>query len=220
MRNQPNQSDLEKELAQRLEHYQKKSELYECWLRAIDEHAKFDVWFKDAESRYQFVNQHFEKSIGRNRSELIDKHPNEVFGGTRADRVVAMDNKVMSENRLERVVPCDEAGFLEMHEEHRFAVRDSRGNAIGLGCFAFETTEQSMAEEALAQAQKLAELGNWRWSVKDDCLISCSEQFANILGVELTEAFELMHDRLNRLVHPDDVEAVRQLHAQLSAVSI
>ncbi len=216
LHSQADQSDPGTEPARSLEQYKEKCELYESWLRAIDEHAKFDVWFKDAESRYQFVNQHFERSIGRSRAELINKHPDEVFGGKRAERVVAMDKKVMVESRLERVVPCDESGCLEMHEEHRFAVRDSRGAPIGLGCFAFETTEQSMTEEALSQAQKLAELGNWRWAVKDDCLISCSEQFAKILGVELTEAFELMHDRLNRLVHPDDTEMVRQLHAQLS----
>ncbi|PCH79903.1 MAG: hypothetical protein COB90_10320 [Hyphomicrobiales bacterium] len=199
-----------------LEYYKTRCEMYESWLRAIDEHARFDVWFKDADSRYQFVNKFFERSIGRDRKDLINKTPEEVFGGDRAGRIIAMDNKVKAEGRLERCVPCDDAGFLEMHEEVRFAVNDASGNPVGLGCFAFETTEKSMTEEALSQAQKMAELGNWRWSVRDNCLISCSEQFATLLGVSLTEAFSLMQDRLKCLIHPDDVKKVEQLQSRLT----
>ncbi len=167
-----------------------KCALYESWLRALDEYGKFDLWFKDKNSEYRFVNQHFASTMGREKSELINQSPEAIFGSDRADRVRAMDRKVMDEGLLQRVVPCDEAGSLEVHEENRFVVKDQNGDAVGLGCLAFETTEKSMAEEALSQAQQMARLGNWRWSVRDKCLISCSDQFASILGVSFTQAFD------------------------------
>lgn len=181
-----------------------KCAMYESWLRALDDYGKFDLWFKDKNSQYRYVNKHFADTMGRAKHELVDRSPEEIFGTERAGRVRAMDNKVMSEGLMQRVVPCDESGALEVHEEKRFVVNDENGNSVGLGCMAFETTEKSIAEEALAQAQQMARLGNWRWSVRDKCLISCSEQFANILGVPFTQAFSTMQNRAVKIVHPED----------------
>ena len=41
------------------------------------------------------------------------------------------------------------------------------------------------SEAALAKAQQLAKIGNWRWSVEHDELLDCSEEFARIHGVGL-----------------------------------
>lgn len=188
----------------------RKCKTYESWLRAIDEFADFDVWFKDLEGRYQFVNQRFEKVIGLQREKLLNTLPRDLFDLERAQRIAAMDRKVIDDGGLKRIIPCDETGKLEMHDERRFPIRDEDGQIIGLGCFAFEVTDYSIAEEALNQAQTLAKLGNWRWSIRDNCLISCSEQFANLLGCEdIGQAFHLMHDRLTRIVHPDDRHIVK-----------
>ncbi len=191
---------LEKEIKK----LKNKCELYESWLRAIDEYADFDVWFKDNNSRYQFVNRKFEAVIDRNRDQLNGASPEDIFGPERAQRIVALDQKIMKEGHLKRLVPCDETGDLQMHEELRFPVRDKDGNIVGLGCFAFEVTEQSMAEEALDRAQTLAKLGNWRWSIKNKCLISCSKEFSRLLGCSTEDTFELMENRLTRIVHPED----------------
>ena len=183
----------------------KECKQYEAWLRAIDKHANFDMWFKDIHSRYLFVNKSFENAIGIPKEKLIGRTPTEIFQDEgRAARILAMDKKIIAEGNLKRVVPCDGAGSLRMHEELRFPVEDERGNILGLGCFAIEVSERSFAEEALNQAQSIAKLGSWRWSIKEACLISCSEQFAALLGCTVCEAFNLMHSRLDRVVHPDD----------------
>ncbi len=196
-----------------------KCAMYESWLRALDKHGKFDLWFKDANSQYRFVNEYFAKTMGRTKPELVDRTPEEVFGADRADRVRTMDRRVMEDGLLQRVVPCDESGALEVHEENRFVVTDENGKAVGLGCMAFETTEKSLAEEALSQAQQMARLGNWRWSVRDKCLISCSEQFASILGVSFTDAFAVMKDRANSIIHPDDRAMVQEIDQRKGDVS-
>jgi len=196
---------------------QNKIETYEAWFRAIDEYADFDMWFKDAESTYRFVNKKFEKALGKSRQELLGKNPSEVFSDPdRRERVVKLDQKIMSDGLLKRVVPCNGSGKLEMHEEHRFVVKDKSGDAIGLGCFAFEVTEKSLVEEALARAEKLAKLGSWRWSVRDNSLISCSENLAAMLGIDMPSAFSLMSNRLENFICPDDQERIAPIISKIA----
>ena len=197
---------------------EKKVETYEAWLRAIDEYANFDVWFKDADSTYRFVNKKFEKALGKERQELLNKQPGDVFPDpSRRDRIIKLDQKVMADGLLKRVVPCDDgAGKLEMHEEHRFVIKDKAGDAIGLGCFAFEVTEKSLVEEALDQAHRLAKLGSWRWSVRDNSLISCSENLAEMLGIDMPSLFSLMSNRLENFICPEDHERIAPVIAQIA----
>lgn len=208
--------DNQGDTADQLASFKAKCAMYESWLRAIDKYADFDVWFKDMEGRYRYVNRKFEKSMGRIRSELLGYSPNDIFSKERAKRVSAIDQKVLEEGYLARLIPCDQGGTLQMHQEHRFAVLGEDDQPVGLGCFAHETTAKSVAENALARAQQMASLGSWRWSVRDHCLISCSEQFAKIFEVSVTKAYSLSHSDFEQKIHPADLEKVRVVHRKLS----
>lgn len=177
---------------------------YEAWFRAIDEHAKFDFWFKDADSNYLYVNPHFAKNMGRDKRLLEQTPLKDVFDSEKYDRVRALDQKIMADGHLNRVVPCDASGKLEMHEEHRFVVKGEDGTPIGLGCFAFEVTEKSLAEETLDQAEKLAKLCSWRWSAENNTLVSCSQQMADFLDVSIMETFAIFPRRFETLILPED----------------
>jgi len=123
--------------ATELEALRERCRLYESWLRAIDKHAKFDVWFKDAQSRYLYVNESFEHAMGMDRQRFLGAAPSDIFADPgREGRVMAIDQKVMEQDELHRVIPCDGSGSLKMHEEYRFLVEDAEGNVQGLGCFA------------------------------------------------------------------------------------
>lgn len=52
-----------------------KCSMYESWLRALDEHGEFDLWFKDKDSQYRFINNHFANTMGRAKHGLIDVRP-------------------------------------------------------------------------------------------------------------------------------------------------
>ena len=192
---------------------------YKAWFRAIDEHAKFDFWFKDADSNYTYANPHFAKNMGREKTQLQDTPINEIFKGERYERVRTLDKQVMADEYLNRVIPCDASGTLEMHEEHRFVVKGNDGTPIGLGCFAFEVTEKSLAEETLDQAEKLAKLCSWRWSAETNALISCSEQMADFLGVSITEAFALFPKRFQTLVIPEDRHLYKTIKERINGTS-
>ena len=193
--------------------------LYDAWFQAIDENANFDFWFKDQNSNYVYANTHFAKSMGRDKKDLQSVSIDKVFSGDRLDRVRALDRQIMAEGYLNRVIPCDASGKLEMHEEHRFVVKDSKDKPIGLGCFAFEVTEKSIAEDALDQAERLAGLCSWRWSAENNTLISCSDHMADLLGVPITEVFDLFPRRSDLLVLPEDRHLLEPVKALIEGRS-
>lgn len=192
---------------------------YEAWFRAIDENSNFDFWFKNASSSYTYVNPHFAESMGRDICHLQDAKPEDIFDAERLGRVKALDQQVMNEGYLTRVIPCNASGRMQMHEEHRFAVKDEVGEAIGLGCFAFEVTEKSLAEETLHQAEKIANLCSWRWSSETNLLISCSDQMAEFLGVSVTETFGVFPDRAQTLVLPQDRHVFKEIEDRIKGVA-
>ena len=177
---------------------------YEAWFRAIDANSNFDFWFKNSDSEYTYVNPHFAANMGRDVCDLKGVQPKDIFEPDRLERVVTLDEQVMRDGYLKRVIPCNSSGRMQMHEEHRFAVTDNEGEPIGLGCFAFEVTEKSLAEETLHQAEKIADLCSWRWSAGSNLLVSCSEQMADFLGVSITDAFQIFPNRAEKLVLPED----------------
>jgi PAS domain S-box-containing protein len=60
------------------------------------------------------------------------------------------------------------------------------------------------SEAALAKAQALANVGNWRWSIERDELISGSAEYARIHGVGPDEIHGLMKQQMDRVIHPED----------------
>ncbi len=97
---------MSEKMKSELAELREKCAMYESWLRALDKHGKFDLWFKDANSQYRFVNEYFAKTMGRTKPELVNRTPEEVFGADRADRVRTMDRRVMEDGLLQRVVPA------------------------------------------------------------------------------------------------------------------
>lgn len=69
-----------------------------------------------------------------------------------------------------------------------------------------DITELKLVEQALKDAERLASLGNWRWSVDDNRLVSCSEGYARLIGVPMTEVLEYVNRGDLNLVHKEDVE--------------
>ena len=60
------------------------------------------------------------------------------------------------------------------------------------------------SEAALADAQRIASVGSWRWTIDDDKLTWCSEEYARIHGVSMDEIHALMTEQMERVIHPDD----------------
>jgi len=61
----------------------------------------------------------------------------------------------------------------------------------------------------LDRAQRLARIGNWRWSVQRGELIDCSEAYTEIHGVSRSEIGERIKTQIESAIHPDDREHVK-----------
>ncbi len=83
--------------------------------------------------------------------------------------------------------------------------------------FARWQAEEALRERAaaLAKAQRLAQIGDWRWSLEQNALLSCSEEFARLHGVGPDDIAAQMAGQLQRFVHPEDVERVTEAYGKL-----
>jgi PAS domain S-box-containing protein len=61
----------------------------------------------------------------------------------------------------------------------------------------------------LERAQRLAQIGNWRWSVERGELIDCSEAYTEIHGVSRSEIGERIKNQHEDAIHPEDRERVK-----------
>ncbi len=66
------------------------------------------------------------------------------------------------------------------------------------------TSALEESQAALAKAQSLVHVGNWRWSIERNELVSCSEEFARIHGVAFGEIHAFMKQQMERSIHPAD----------------
>jgi PAS domain S-box-containing protein len=66
-------------------------------------------------------------------------------------------------------------------------------------------------EEELRNAQRLAQVGSWRWDVDNECMISCSEEFARIYGVPMEKILSYLSAQFAAAVYPLDRVRVREL---------
>ena len=64
------------------------------------------------------------------------------------------------------------------------------------------------AEEDLSRAQRQGRIGNWRWDVPEERLVSCSTEYARIHGATIEEMPALMAAQIERIIHPDDRERI------------
>jgi PAS domain S-box-containing protein len=71
-----------------------------------------------------------------------------------------------------------------------------------------DVSESRRISEELENAQRMAQVGSWRWDIVDDRLISCSKEFANIYGVSLDKIYSHLEHEYEQVLHPEDRERV------------
>jgi diguanylate cyclase (GGDEF)-like protein/PAS domain S-box-containing protein len=133
------------------------------------------------------------------------------------ERVLAEDRRVnaMGEpfGQEYRVVASD-GRVVWVHEE-AVVVRNEAREPLYWQGFIFDITERKEAEEALrrseaslAQAQRMAHLGNWEWDVRTG-EVWWSDEVFRIYGYGPRE-FVPSHERLMDVVHPEDRGLLRR----------
>ncbi len=75
--------------------------------------------------------------------------------------------------------------------------------------------ELRRSQAYLERAQRLARIGNWRWSVQRGELIDCSEAYSEIHGVSRSEIGERIKHQLEGAIHPDDRQRIKNTCREL-----
>ncbi len=200
----------------------------EARLRAIMNHAPAEIFLVDREGRYVLVNGEFERRYGLTEKQVVGKTMGEFFPADVTAEFTAQDRETFATGRsMVKEQVLEYGGVVHTDLEIKFPIIDLAGRTVGVGGIATDITDRKMAEAALQQAhdelerrvaertaelaaaQRLAKIGNWRWSVGRDALISCSEEYARIHGVGMDEIEDWMRSCMTRAIHPDDRDRVQ-----------
>ncbi len=151
------------------------------------------IFVKDAEGRFLLANEACARYMGAaSPQELIGKtdaafYPPEAAARFRLDELKVMQGDSLVDNEEGSELLGDDRRILLTT---KIPFRNSAGEVIGLVGASLDITERKQAELALQEserklreAQKLAQLGQWRWDVKSGA-VEWSEEVFNIFRLD------------------------------------
>ena len=187
--------------------------------RSLIDHLPSAISLKDAEHRFVLVNKSFESRFNTKESEIIGQPVHSALRG-HIDWQATLDAEQAildgSQEFSSEVVSLRfDGGTERTFEVRKFPVTDSAGQITGVGTISSDVTESMRANEALrrseaslANAQRIAHLGNWDWDITHNTL-HWSDEIYNIFGLAKDE-FGASYDAFLNSVHPDDRDFVTE----------
>lgn len=181
--------------------------------RAIMDNTINIVYLKSPDGSYQFINKRYEE-LFRLRNEDVrgmtdhDIFPKEIADAFRANDLKALASPVPLE--FEEIAPVD--GH-RVYISVKFRLTDAGGAPYALAGISTDITELKRSQEALrkseaslANAQRIAHIGNWDWDIPGDEL-AWSDEVYRIFGLDPDE-FGATYEAFIGYVHPEDREFV------------
>lgn len=179
--------------------------------RMLIETASDAIFVADAETGVLLeANKRAEELVGRPKEQLIGSHQSTLHPKDKAELYKKLFLKAVREKQKfsEDSLYVARPDGREIPVDIRANVIDTDGRKLIFGVFR-DITEREKAlralresERMLSEAQKVARMGSWEWSLRDG-KASCTEQMCRILGFEPGE-FEPSMENFLKLVHPDD----------------
>ena len=177
-------------------------------------------WKMDENLRFSYFSDNFVKVTGVPVEALLGKTRQET-GIPNVDEAAwhqhladLAAHRPFRDFRHPRGHPDGRTVHLSINGQPVFDDRDTFKGYLGTGSDVTERVRYDRAfrdsQTDLAKAQALAKTGNWRWSIEDESLISCSEEYARIHGVGLDKIHDLMAVQMERVVHPADRDRVAE----------
>jgi prevent-host-death family protein len=181
--------------------------------------AKLGHWeWDDVEDRCLYCSEELARLYGVSVDDYLDRmtfwegdlswvHPDDR---ERVERAAREARKECAGFNIEYRIMRDDGEVREVREVAvpHLAKDGSLFRSVG---FVQDITEHKQAEQALresesalARAQRQARIGSWRWSVERNALISSSEEYARIHGVDRSGIEDLLAHQMERVIHPGD----------------
>jgi len=168
----------------------------------------FDVWFKDVDGKYLYVNDSFIEYTGKTREETIGKSDYDLYPKEEADIYVESDRAALSGMR---------PGFYESEyrpgrfkEEYKAPAFDRDGNVIGSTGFSRDITDRVAISEELKRSERRfraifeeAPLGVGVFDSINGNAIMVNSKFVAIVGHSLEEINRMQWSEYS---HPDEIQ--------------
>jgi len=160
--------------------------------------------------QYLYINDSGAKFGHATRDGIIGKKVFEVYPNIVEQPIYdklknCLENKVRDHFEIEFIYPDQSKGWFEMSIH---PIPD------GIFILSFDTTERRKAEERiikseadLKKAQKIAGLGYWTWSIKDNKL-ELSDEIFSIMGIDPKTFDGSIDSLILSAIHPDDRERI------------
>jgi PAS domain S-box-containing protein len=177
------------------------------------------VYVKDKDCRYQLGNAHFSRLVGLETDEIPGRCDEDLFPPGMAMFFKEIDTEVMENGSpklgIELSIESPEGDILWL-SSNKAPFHDAEGTVIGLVCISIDITDLKKGEKALRDSEERLKLvlegssdGFWDWDMVNGT-VEHSARWAEILGYR-AEDLNAGVDEWQRLVHPDDMPAIRTL---------
>ncbi|MBI5429034.1 MAG: CHASE domain-containing protein [Nitrosomonadales bacterium] len=194
----------------------------EHFLDSLIEHLPNMLFVKDAKDlKFVRFNKAGEALLGYTRDELLGKSDYDFFPGDQADFFISKDREIIA--RREMLDIADEpisTKFLGQRYLHtrKIPVFADDGSPLYLLGISEDITERKKADEqlrrsehGLAEAQRIARLGNWELDLVNNTL-TWSDEIYRIFEID-PEQFGASYQAFLDTIHPDDREMVNSAYA-------
>ena len=187
----------------------------EARFRAIMDNTINIVYLKDHEGRYLFINRRYEVLFHLINEEVRGKTDHDLFPSAVADVFRENDLKAWESPaplEFEETVPVDgDRVYLSV----KFRLVDESGTPYALAGVSTDITEIKRSQEALrrsqaslANAQRIAHIGNWEFDLKTRNG-AWSEEMFSLFGVR-KEDWTNGYDDFVKVLHPEDRKVVEK----------
>ena len=119
------------------------------------------LFLKDLDARYLLINRQFQDWFGVDPEDIIGKDVYDLYPAERADRYAAGDREMLRTWKVVRdelEIPITSGGLLTFTLT-KFPILDG-DKGVGFGGVMIDTTERTLAERALRESEREAELAN------------------------------------------------------------
>jgi sigma-B regulation protein RsbU (phosphoserine phosphatase) len=138
----------------------------EALYHSLVENLPQNIYRKDLQGRFTFVNQHFCQLISRNAAEILGKTDFDLYPPKQAAKFQRTDSRIMQTKKTYETVEANEApgGEKTYLQIVKTPLYDAQGKVIGLQGIFWDITEEKRAEEQIRNAT--AELGRSREALR------------------------------------------------------